>query len=46
VAAVEADPLAILKTDKDIEQYHWELKSIINLLKEIQVIHTDNMDYT
>jgi hypothetical protein len=44
--AVKADTLAILKIDDNIEEYHWEVKLIIDLQKEIQVIHTDNMDYT
>jgi hypothetical protein len=39
------DPSAILTIDEDIEEYHKEIKLIIDLQKEIQVIHTDNMDY-
>jgi hypothetical protein len=46
VAAVKADPSAIIIIDEDIDEYRWELKLIINLQKEVQVIHTDNMDYT
>jgi hypothetical protein len=44
-ATVKADSLAILKIDNDIEEYRWELKLIIDLQKEIQVICTDNTDY-
>jgi hypothetical protein len=43
-ATVKADILAILKIDDDIEQYRGELKLIINLPKEIQVISTNNTD--
>jgi hypothetical protein len=45
VVAVKADPSAILTIDEDIEEYHRELKLIIDLQQEVQVIHTDNMDY-
>jgi hypothetical protein len=45
VAAVKVDPLAILTIDEDIEEYCQELKRIIDLQKEVQVIRTDNMDY-
>jgi hypothetical protein len=45
VAAMKADPSAILTIDEDIEEYHRELKLIIDLQKEVQVIHTDNTDY-
>jgi hypothetical protein len=45
VATVEVDILAILEIDDDIEEYHRELKLIIDLQKEIQVIHTDNTVY-
>jgi hypothetical protein len=45
VAAVNADPLAILTIDEDIAEYHRELKLIIDLQKEVQVIPTDNTDY-
>jgi hypothetical protein len=45
-AAITADPSAILTIDKDIEEYHQELKLIIDLQKEVQVIHTSNTDYT
>jgi hypothetical protein len=44
-AAVKADTSAILTMDYNIEEYHWELKLIIDLQQEIQVIHTDNKDY-
>jgi hypothetical protein len=44
-AAVKADPSAILTIDEDIEEYYQELKLIIHLQKEVQVIHTNNMDY-
>jgi hypothetical protein len=43
-AAVKADPSAILTIDEDIAEYHQELKLIINLQKEVQIIHTNNMD--
>jgi hypothetical protein len=42
---VNADTLAILTIDDDIKEYCWELKLIIDLEKEIEVIRTDNMDY-
>jgi hypothetical protein len=45
VAAVKAHPSAILTIDKDIAEYHQELKLIIDLQKEVEVIHTNNMDY-
>jgi hypothetical protein len=45
-ATVKVDISAILKIDDDIQEYHWELKLIINLQKEIQVIHTNNTDCT
>jgi hypothetical protein len=45
VAAMKADPSAILTIDEDIAEYHRELKLIIDLQKEVQVIHTDNTDY-
>jgi hypothetical protein len=41
-AAVKVDTLVILKIDDDIEEYHRELKLIIDLQKEIQVIRTNN----
>jgi hypothetical protein len=44
-ASVKVDTSAILKIDDDIEEYHWELKLIIDLQKEIQVICTNNTDY-
>jgi hypothetical protein len=42
---MKADLLAILTIDKDIKEYYWELKLIINLQKEVQVIGTNNIDY-
>jgi hypothetical protein len=45
VATVKAEPSAILTIDKDIEDYHRELKLIIDPQKEVQVVRTDNMDY-
>jgi hypothetical protein len=45
VATVKADTSAIQEIDHDIEEYHRELKLIIDLQKEIQVIHTNNTDY-
>jgi hypothetical protein len=45
-AAVKADPSAILTIDEDIAEYHQELKLIIDLQKEVEVIHTNNTDYT
>jgi hypothetical protein len=44
-AAVKADPSAILTIDEDIAEYHRELKLIIDLQKEVEVIHTNNTDY-
>jgi hypothetical protein len=44
-AAMKADPSAILTIDEDIEEYCRELKLIIDLQKEVQVICTDNTDY-
>jgi hypothetical protein len=46
VAGMKADPSAILTIDKDIAEYYRELKFIVNLQTEVQVIHTNNMDYT
>jgi hypothetical protein len=46
VAAIKADPSAILANDEDIVEYRRELKLIIDLQKEVQVIHTNNNDYT
>jgi hypothetical protein len=46
VATVTVDPSVILTIDKDIEEYHLELKLIIDLQKEVQVICTSNIDYT
>jgi hypothetical protein len=45
VAAVKADPSGILTIDEDIEEYRWQLKLIIDVQKEVQVICTDNTDY-
>jgi hypothetical protein len=45
VAAMKADPSAILTIDKDIAEYCRELKLIIDLEKEVQVIHTNNTEY-
>jgi hypothetical protein len=44
-AAVKADPSAILTIDEDIAEYHRELKLIIDLQKEVEVIRTNNTDY-
>jgi hypothetical protein len=44
-AAVKVDPSAMPTIDEDIEEYHQELKLIIDLQKDVQVIHTNNMDY-
>jgi hypothetical protein len=43
---VKADPLAILTIDEVIAEYHRELKLIMDLQKEVEVIHTNNTDYT
>jgi hypothetical protein len=45
VATVKVDPSAILTIDEDIAEYCRELKLIIDLQKEVQVIRTDNTDY-
>jgi hypothetical protein len=45
VATVKVDPSVILTIDEDIKEYRQQLKLIIDLQKEIQVICTDNMDY-
>jgi hypothetical protein len=45
VATMKVDPLGILIIHEDIEEYYWELKLIINLHKEVQVIYTNNTDY-
>jgi hypothetical protein len=45
-AAVKADPSAILTIDEDIAEYYQELKLIIDLQKEVEVIRTNNTDYT
>jgi hypothetical protein len=44
-AAVKADPSAILTIDEDIAEYRQELKLIIDLQKEVEVICTNNTDY-
>jgi hypothetical protein len=46
VAAMKADPSAILTIDKDIAEYRRELKLIIDLQKAVKVIHTNNTKYT
>jgi hypothetical protein len=46
IAAMNADPSAILTIDEDMAEYHRELKLIIDLQKEVEVIHTNNTDYT
>jgi hypothetical protein len=45
VAAMIADPLATLTIDDDIKEYHRELKLIIDLQKEVEIIHTNNTEY-
>jgi hypothetical protein len=45
VAAIKADPSVILTIDEDIAEHHRELKLIIDLQKEVEVIHTNNTDY-
>jgi hypothetical protein len=44
-ATMKADPSAILPIDEDIAEYRRELKLIIDLHKEVQVICTNNTDY-
>jgi hypothetical protein len=44
-AAMKADLSAILTIDDDIAEYHRELKLIVNLQKEVEVICTNNTDY-
>jgi hypothetical protein len=46
VANMKAEPSVILTIDDDIEEYHQELKLIVDLQKEVQVICTINMNYT
>jgi hypothetical protein len=46
VATIKVDLSVILTIDKDIKEYYWELKLIIDLQKEFQCIHTNNIDYT
>jgi hypothetical protein len=46
VATMTVDPSAIQTIDEDIKEYSQELKLIIDLEKEVQGIHTDNIDYT
>jgi hypothetical protein len=45
-ATMKADPSAILTIDEDIAEYRRELKLIIDLQKEVKVIHTNNTNYT
>jgi hypothetical protein len=45
VAAMTADPSAILTIDDDIEEYCGELKLIIDLQKEVEIIRTNNTEY-
>jgi hypothetical protein len=45
VATMKVDTSAILKLDDNIKEYHHKLQLIIDLQKEIQVIHTNNTDY-
>jgi hypothetical protein len=42
---MKADLSVILTIDDDIAEYHRELKVIIDLEKEVKVIHTNNTDY-
>jgi hypothetical protein len=42
---MKADLLVILTIDEDITEYYRELKLIINLQKEVKVIHTNNTEY-
>jgi hypothetical protein len=44
-ATMKVGLLAILTIDKDIAEYCQELKLIIDLQKEVQVIHTNNTNY-
>jgi hypothetical protein len=44
-SAVKADPSAILTIDEDIVEYRRELKLIIDLQKEVEVIRTNNTNY-
>jgi hypothetical protein len=45
VAAVKVDTSVILTIDSDIEEYCLELQLLIDLLKECQLVPTDNTDY-
>jgi hypothetical protein len=42
---VKVDLWVILTIDEDITEYHRELKLIVDLQKEVKVIHTNNTDY-
>jgi hypothetical protein len=44
-ATMIADLSAILTIDDDIEEYCRELKLIIDLQKEVEIIHTNNTEY-
>jgi hypothetical protein len=44
-AAMNVDPSAFLTIDEDIAEYCRELRLIIDLQKEVQVIRTNNTDY-
>jgi hypothetical protein len=44
-ATIKADPSAMLTIDKDIAEYCRELKLIIDLQKEVEVICTNNTEY-
>jgi hypothetical protein len=46
MATMKADPSVILTIDEDITEYYRELKLIIDLQKEVEVICTNNTDYT
>jgi hypothetical protein len=45
VAAVKADTSEILIIDDEIQEYYQELQLIIDLQKEIEIVHTDNTNY-
>jgi hypothetical protein len=44
-AAMKRDPSAILTIDDDVEEYHTELQSLIDLQQEIQTAHKNKSDY-
>jgi hypothetical protein len=44
-ATMKVDPSVILTIDKDITEYHQELKLTVDLQKEVEVIYTNNTDY-